>query len=197
MKLFNPQNITSFGIALISLGVLPANLHAADEIFLADPTIFTDNGKYYMSGTRFVDPQGFPLLESEDMVHWTYSRPDMMILRKGGQSYGSTGFWAPQIFKDKDGYLLAYTANEQTVVASSPTIDGIYTQDVASPVDGSQKNIDPFIFRDDDGRYYFYHVRFGGGNYLWGAEFNPETGKIVDGTLSKCFANTQSWEHTG
>lgn len=197
MKLFNPQNIASFGMALISIGVLPANLHAADEIFLADPTIFTDNGKYYMSGTRFVDPQGFPLLESEDMVHWTYSRPDMMILRKGGQSYGSTGFWAPQIFKDKDGYLLAYTANEQTVVASSPTIDGIYTQDAASPVDGSQKNIDPFIFRDDDGRYYFYHVRFGGGNYLWGAEFNPETGKIVDGTLSKCFANTQPWEHTG
>lgn len=197
MKLFHPHRLATLGLTFLFSATAADCIQAAEEIFLADPTIFTDNGKYYLSGTRFVDPQGFPLLESDDLTHWTYARPDMMILRKGGNSYGTTGFWAPQIFKDGDNYLLAYTANEQTVVASSPSINGVYSQTTLTPIDGSQKNIDPFIFRDDDGKYYLYHVRFGGGNYLWGAEFNPTTGKIVDGTLTKCFANTQPWEHTG
>ena len=33
----------------------------------------------------------------------------------------------------------------------------------ANPVDISEKNIDPFLFRDDDGKYYLYHVRFNRG----------------------------------
>lgn len=168
-----------------------------NEVFLADPTIFSSNGKFYLTGTRNVDPEGFSLLESEDLKHWSYARPDMMILRKGGNSFGSTGFWAPQILEYNGGYLFAYTANEQCVLTSSPSIAGTYTQSVIEPIDGSEKNIDPFIFRDDDGRYYIYHVRFGGGNYLWCGEFDPATGKIVQGTLKKCFDNTQGWEHTG
>lgn len=181
--------------------LFPAPLFAdspdPNEIFLADPTIFTDNGKYYMSGTRFIDPEGFPLLVSDDLEHWKYARPDMMILRKGDESFGSTGFWAPQLFRYGDSYLLAYTANEQTVVASAPSVNGTYSQSSICAVDQSEKNIDPFIFRDDDGKYYFYHVRFGGGNYLWGAEFDPESGTIRPETLTKCFSNTQQWEHTG
>lgn len=197
MNISIKASICSLLLATVAAASPVKAVAAGEEIFLADPTIFTEGSKYYLTGTRFVDPQGFPLLESDDLVNWTYVRPDMMILRNGGDSYGTTGFWAPQILKYGDDYVLAYTANEQCVMALSPTVDGIYSQTVKAPIDGSQKNIDPFIFRDDDGKYYLYHVRFGGGNYIWGAEFNPETGKIVDGTLTKCFSNTQQWENTG
>ena len=53
-----------------------------------------------------------------------------------------------------------------------------------------------FLFKDDDGKWYLYHVRFDHGNFLWVAEFNPQTGKIVDGTLTRCFKNDQAWEAT-
>lgn len=167
------------------------------QIYLADPTVYTENGKYYMAGTRSWSPAGFTLLESDDMQKWRYTRPDSMMLIKDNSTYGNTGFWAPQIYKYNDKYLFAYTANEQTCVAEASKLGDVFTQPTVRAVDSSAKNIDPFIFRDDDGKYYFYHVRFGGGNYLWVAEFDPETCTLVPGTLKKCFSNTQAWEHTG
>ncbi len=167
----------------------------AREIYLADPTVYTENGKFYMAGTRSYGPQGFTLLESSDLKHWAYAKKDSMILIKDQQTYGSTGFWAPQIFKDGNKYLFAYTANEQTAVAKADNLTDLYTQATIQPVDGSAKNIDPFIFRDDDGKYYFYHVRFNGGNILHVAEFDPVTCKFI-GNAKECFRNTEAWECT-
>ena len=47
-------------------------LYADDwkEIMYADPTIFVENGKYYLTGTRNQEPQGFAILESTDLEHW-------------------------------------------------------------------------------------------------------------------------------
>lgn len=173
-----------------------ANEAAVEEIFFADPTVYAENGRYYMIGTRAGRPQGFAMLESADLQTWTPVTPDSMVLRKGNSVYGDKGFWAPQIYKDGDKYLMLYTANEQTVMAKADSVAAVYTQQTIEPIDGSEKNIDPFLFRDDDGKYYLYHVRFDHGNFLWVAEFNPETGKIVDGTLTRCFKNDQPWEAT-
>lgn len=167
------------------------------EIFFADPTVFAENGKYYLTGTRNKEPLGFALLESENLQDWHYARPDSMILRKGERTFGDKGFWAPQFYKLGDRYLCLYTANEQLAMAQSDSIGALYTQTVVEPVDGSEKNIDPFLFRDDDGRFYLYHVRFDHGNFLWVAEFNPETGRIIEGTLTRVFKNDRPWEHTG
>lgn len=166
------------------------------EIFFADPTIYTENGKYYLTGTRNAEPLGFTMLESTDLKTWTLARPDSMILAKGKNAYGDKGFWAPQIFKDGDKYLYLYTANEQLALAKGDSVNALYTQEVIEPIDASEKNIDPFLFRDTDGKYYLYHVRFDNGNFLWVGEFNPETGKIVEGTLKPCFRNDQAWEAT-
>ena len=66
------------------------------EITYADPTIYVENGKYYLTGTRNQEPQGFAILESTDLEHWTV--PDgsslQLILRKGDRTYGEKGFWA-------------------------------------------------------------------------------------------------------
>lgn len=175
-------------------------LHADDwkEIMYADPTIFVENGKYYLTGTRNQEPQGFAILESTDLEHWTV--PDgtslQLILRKGDRTYGEKGFWAPQYFKDKRTYYFTYTANEQTVIASSKSVFGPFRQKEVKPIDASAKNIDSFLFKDDDGKYYLYHVRFNKGNYLWVAEFDIKKGSIKPETLKQCMDCTESWEKT-
>ncbi len=167
------------------------------EICFADPTIFVEDGKYYMTGTRSGEPAGFAVLESEDLVHWSYpAGRDSMILRKGDGTFGEKGFWAPQYFKDGGTYWFTYTADEQTVLASSDNVCGPFRQKAIGPIDGSAKNIDSYIFRDDDGKYYLYHVRFNKGNYIWVAEFDIEKGCIRPETLTRCLDCTEDWERT-
>lgn len=167
------------------------------EIFYADPTVFEENGTYYLTGTRGGEPRGFALLESTDLVNWHHVAPDSMILQCGDSTFGTKGFWAPQIVKEGSDYWLTYTADEQTSFAKADSVNGRFSQTEIAPIDGSEKNIDSFLFKDDDGKWYLYHVRFDNGNFLWVAEFDPKTGHIVEGTLKNCFRNDQAWEHTG
>lgn len=171
------------------------------EIFFADPTIYVSGGKYYLTGTsgdRGV--RGFSILTSTDLKTWSVP-PEAgdtihAILSRGDHAYGDSGFWAPQLFRTEKQHYLAYTANEQTALAQSTSLLGPYTQELVRPIDPTAKNIDPFIFRDDDGKYYMYHVRFDHGNYLWVAEFDLGNGKIKPGTLTKCFGASEPWETT-
>ena len=171
---------------------------AGEEITFADPTIFVENGKYYLTGTGGANTIGFKLLESTDLANWTACNADSphFILKKGDNSFGEWGFWAPQIYRHGDKYLLFYTANEQVAVAKSDSITGHYTQSTIRPIDGSEKNIDPFLFKDDDGSYYLYHVRFDNGNYLWSARYDIETDSIDHSSLVRCFGLTDAWEKT-
>jgi len=172
------------------------------ELFFADPTIYIENGKYYLTGTGGTGrgASGFSVLESKDLKTWAppagISDSVHRILTKGDQTFGTEGFWAPQLFKVNGAYYLTYTANEQTVLAQSASVLGPYRQKEVAPIDGSEKNIDSYIFKDDDGKYYLYHVRFANGNYLWVAEFDLEKGKIKPETLRKCFDQTEPWEAT-
>jgi len=172
-------------------GFSPARFHIAssqERALAASIGVLIENGKYYLTGTRNQEPQGFAILESTDLEHWTV--PDdtslQLILRKGDQTYGEKGFWAPQYFKDKRTYYFTYTANEQTVIASSKSVFGPFRQKEVKPIDASAKNIDSFLFKDDDGKYYLYHVRFNKGNYLWVAEFDIKKGSIKPETLKQC-----------
>lgn len=172
------------------------------ELFFADPTIYVENGKYYLTGTGGSGKSasaGFAALESTDLKTWTVPtgmQGPHMILSKGEQAFGTHGFWAPQLFKENGTYYLTYTANEQTVLTQSATLLGPYTQAEVAPIDGSEKNIDSYIFKDDDGKHYLYHVRFDNGNYLWVAEFDLKKGEIKPETLTKCFGQTEPWEAT-
>ena len=192
-------------IIICSLMLITALQLAAQEkqeIFYADPTIFEEGGKYYLTGTggHRGGPSGFSVLESDDLKNW-YPPADAtdgvyMIMTKGDQAYGERGFWAPQIFKVDDTYYLSYTANEQTVLTQSKSLLGPFKQKEVAPIDGSEKNIDSFVFKDEDGKYYLYHVRFNNGNYLWVAEFDMDKDKIKPETLTKCFDQTEDWEAT-
>ncbi|WP_421871519.1 glycoside hydrolase family 43 protein [Marinoscillum sp.] len=170
------------------------------EIFLADPTIYQEGETYYLIGTKNRKPLGFSILESKDLKSWTVpagqSDSLYMILNEGDNTFGTWGFWAPQIIKEGSTYYLTHTANEQTVLTTSNSLMGPFRQEEVGPIDGSEKNIDSYIFKDDDGKYYLYHVRFNRGNYLWVAEFDLEAGEIKPETLTKCFDQTEDWEAT-
>lgn len=184
-------------LSTLSLGTIVAQ---DNQIYFADPTVFVENGKYYLTGTIGDGPKGFAILESTDLKHWRSGNGDpfRMILSPGEKVFGTDMFWAPQIFKDNGRYYLTYSANEQTAVASSASLTGPYLRDVSDvrPIDGSEKNIDSFIFKDDDGKYYLYHVRFNHGNYIWVAEFDLAKGTIKKETLRQCLRYTEDWEKT-
>lgn len=170
------------------------------KILYADPTIFYDNGKYYMSGTSQVSNQnnrGFTYLSSENLKEWYSEVSDAYHFILGpewGNVYGTSGFWAPQWYKDNLQYYFLYTANEHIAIAQSNTATGIFQQKRVGAIDISEENIDPYLFKDDDGKYYLYHVRFREGNYIWVGEFDINTGKISPATLSQCLELTDPWE---
>ncbi len=200
LKLHKMQPVFIF--LLFLSGVVQLSAQEKQELFFADPTIRVENGRYYLTGTsgHRHGPAGFSILESKDLKTWAppvgTSGSFRMILTKGDQTFGSRGFWAPQIFRAGDTCYLTYTASEQTVLARSGSLLGPYRQEEVGPIDGSEKNIDSFLFKDDDGRYYLYHVRFNNGNFLWVAAFDLEKGKIRPETLTKCFDQTEPWEAT-
>ena len=164
-----------------------------EQIAFADPTIVRQGANYYLTGTTNTIPQGFSMLVSKDLNNWTSTGP---LLTEGPQVYGDKGFWAPQLYLNGKTWQLAYTANEQVAVAESSSLTGPFTQKQVKPVDASEKNIDPFIFTDDDGKTYLYHVRFNNGNYLWVAAYDKNTMSIDPSTLKQCLGNTEAWENT-
>ncbi|MDE6085187.1 MAG: glycoside hydrolase family 43 protein, partial [Muribaculaceae bacterium] len=151
---------------------------------------------YYMAGTQYSKLPGFTVLTSENLTEWTPAQTDTVPnLTPGPGVFGSKGFWAPQFLVTDSCTYMFYTANEQIAIAKAPAINGKYTWD-GTAIDDSEKNIDPFLFTDTDGRHYLYHVRFDNGNWLWVGEFDFNTGHFIEGTLTPIFRNDQEWEHT-
>ncbi len=185
---------TLFYTAAIITAALPT---AAQQpsVFLADPTIFSDNGKYYMYGTG--NSQGFMVYESTDAKSWRL--PDDSTKRfalKRGNTYGTCGFWAPQVFKYRNSYYMAYTANEQIAIAKAAGAAGPFTQEKPVAISGSGKQIDPFVFFDPGGKVYLYHVKLQNGNRIFVTEMKPDLSDVIPGTEKECIASTAGWENT-
>ncbi len=87
-----------------------------------------------------------------------------------GMRLARKGFWAPQIFVYKNKFYMAYTANEQIAIAESESPLGPFTQTKKDSLASTLKQIDPFVFFDDDGKKYLYHVRLTNGNRIFVAE---------------------------
>lgn len=167
------------------------------QIHLADPTVFCDNGTYYLYGTSPVSDNGFWVYTSTDLQHWSgpAGAVDGYALR--GNTYGTQGFWAPQVFKKDGRYAMAYTANEQIAIAWADSPLGPFVQDESAMIPAKTKEIDPFVFHDDDGKTYMYHVRLIGGNRIYVAEMNDDLRSMKEETARECIAvNDKGWENT-
>jgi len=167
----------------------------ADSIFLADPTIFYNNGTYYLYGTG--GKEGFLVYTSTNLKNWKgpAGAKDGYALRKG-DAFGTSGFWAPQVFEQNGKFYMAYTANENIAIAKSDSPLGPFKQDSIKPISGTGKQIDPFVFTDDDGTKYLYHVRLGNGNRIFVAKMKDDFSDIQPQTLQECITATAPWENT-
>lgn len=190
-----------FRILQIFIFALTANIAAAQsDIFLADPTIFYYDGTYYMYGTGIAgNNDGIPVLQSKDMRNWEIPANTLegYALKNGVSTYGTQGFWAPQVFKRDDSFYMFYTANEYNAVAKSASPTGLFTQDNIATLISDRRQIDAYILFDDDGKAYYYHVRFTNGNEIWVAEIKDDFSGIYENTLTKCISITEPWEYTG
>lgn len=166
-----------------------------DTIYLADPTIFLDKGTYYLYGTS--SEQGFLVYQSKDLKNWTgpTGKTNGFALAKG-DAYGSKGFWAPQVFKIGKTYYMAYTADEHIAIAQSDSPLGPFKQKEIKALSGVGKQIDPFVFRDTDGKFYLYHVRLTEGNRIFVARMKDDLSDILPETVKECITATQDWENT-
>lgn len=166
-----------------------------DSVFMADPTIFYNEGTYYLYGTGARD--GFLVYTSKDMKDWrgpAGPRNGYALIK--GDAYGTSGFWAPQVFKAGSEFYMAYTANEHIAIAKSKSPLGPFTQDSFKTISGTSRQIDPFVFKDDDGKIYLYHVRVENGNRLFVAEMKSDLSDIKPETVKECLSATESWENT-
>lgn len=167
------------------------------NIYLADPTIFYENGIYYLYGTGGGPDVGFLVYTSTDRKHWEGPRgvSDGYALKKG-DAYGSKWFWAPQVFRYKEAYYMAYTADECIAIARSESPLGPFKQDTLAKLPASIRQIDSYVFFDEDGKVYLYHVRLNQGNRLFVAELNEDLTAIREETLTECISAQGGWEDT-
>ena len=113
---------------------------ATEQIYFADPTVFRQGTKYYLYGTDgFNADSGFNGYVSEDMRRWSGALTgDQRGLTKGA-SFGTKGFWAPQVFRHNGRYRMAYTANEHIAIAYSDNPAGPFKQAAIKAIDAGCK----------------------------------------------------------
>ena len=168
------------------------------SIYLADPTIFSANNMYYLYGTVGANANnGFLVYTSPDLKHWSASKEvnNGYALQKG-DAYGTKGFWAPQVFAYNKKFYMAYVANENIAIAESDSPLGPFKQLVRDSLSANVKQIDPFVFIDDDGKKYLYHVRLTQGNKIYVAEMTDDFSAIKPETVHECITATEPWENT-
>lgn len=140
---------------------------------VADAGVFRHAGTYYIMG---VGTSG-GVYTSEDLVHW--SGPVQAFSMKNAWAIGPAAtddnIHACDMVLHNGVFHLYWSVNNGDLrqighaVADAPT--GPFLEPITdSPFDG---RIDPQCFQDDDGRYYFYTVKFLTGNIIFG---QPMTG---------------------
>ena len=163
------------------------------QIYLADPAIFYSSGIYYLYGTVEGNSGiGFKVYVSKDQKNWQ----EKGYALKKGESFGEKGFWAPQVFERNGKFYMAYVADERIAIAQSDNPSGPFVQSKIKMLEAPVKQIDPFVFQDDDGKVYLYHVRLQQGNRLFVAEMNPDLSEIIPETLRECINASEGWENT-
>ena len=166
-------------------------------LYLADPFIFEENGVFYAYGTYAKD--GIAVYKSYNMKEWEGPCGNAvggLALHKS-DSWGEYNFWAPEVYKSGDRYVMTYSAEERVVVAFSDSPAGPFRQETPyAPYATGKGSIDSHIFMDDDGQAYMYFVRFGfgKGNEIRYVKLEKDL-KTVCGPQKECINATRgTWE---
>ena len=164
-------------------------------IFLADPFIHYENDKYYAFGTK--EDLGFKVYVSEDLKTWKLhdGERDGFVLHKQ-DVWGEKYFWAPEVYKIGNEYIMYFTSSVRISCAVSKSIFGPFTQKKKKPMCETESRIDNTLFIDDDGQAYTYFNRWGqqGGSEVWGAKLKEDYQTICEDTLFRVLGAEEPWE---
>lgn len=200
-KFLFKRSLFLLGLVMILAGCGASNIPSSDDqlegeiLELADPTIFYKDDLYYLYGTG--SPHGFKVYTSKDLKVWEgpQGSTDGFALKKG-EVFGDRGFWAPQVFEYQDKVYMAYTANQSIAIAASESPLGPFGQQKKKALEAPVRQIDPFVFIDEDDKKYLYHVRVAdGGNRIYVAEMKDDFSGIKEETLTECIQATETWEN--
>jgi beta-xylosidase len=134
----------------------------------SDPDVIRDGNNYYLVASTFAFVPGIPILQSNDLVHWTilaHVLPRIEIAPQydmvNGNRYGH-GVWAPAIRKHGGLFYVYFpTPDEGIFVSTAKTIAGPWSKPVAVIAQPGLE--DPCPFWDDDGNAYLVHSKKGAG----------------------------------
>lgn len=173
-----------------------ANILSA-EIFVADPSIFYHEGTYYLIGTDAFDHcNPFTIYTSTDFKNWSNKDKDGKIQYALDAKKTFTGkrSVAPQMFKYKDKFIFAYSEYRLAFAKADNPI-GPYSQDVPACIPAKSKQIDPYVFIDDDGkRYVYFSFADKVKNWIYVAEIDETFTKLTN--LKPCICAENGWENT-
>ncbi len=171
------------------------------NILLADPTIYNDEGTYYLYGTGRQpgrSGQGFEVYRSNDLVTWEgpIGNDEGFCLKRSAATWGTRGFWAPQLIKHNGKYHFVYTADEHIAIATADSPLGPFRQEEPACLPADVREIDPFIFFDGKKTYIYYVRVHDGGNRIYVAEMNKDMKSMKENTARLCVEAEGGWEHT-
>ena len=158
---------------------------------LADPYILLDGDTYYAYGTHASD--GIEYWTSTNLQEWTYGGLALSKANTSEQQW----FWAPEIYKMDDRYVMYFSANEHLFVATADSPRGPFIQQGSHMLEaliGDEKCIDSSMFTDDDGTHYLFFVRFTDGNCIWMCRLEDDGITPVANTLKHCLSVSADWE---
>ena len=143
-----------------------------------------DGKNYYLISSTFEFVPGIPILQSNDLVHWTIighvlprieldPRYDMA----GGNRYGR-GVWAPALRKHNGLFYVYFpTPDEGIFVSTAKKITGPWSKPVAVVAQAGLE--DPCPFWDDDGEAYLLHSMKGAGPLIL-HRMSPDGKSVLD-----------------
>lgn len=167
----------------------------------ADPGVARDGDRYVMACTSGNSATGFPLRTSSDLVHWSSAGA---VFPSGTRpSWGSGDFWAPEIHRVGDHWVVYYSARSGD---GSLALGAAYADDVLGPYtdlgapllhDPSPGVIDAHFFEAPDGRRFL----------TWKIDGNAvgastpiyirplaDDGLSFTGSRTQILTNDRSWE---
>lgn len=162
----------------------------------ADPFILLHEDTYYCYGTN--SPDGIKAYESKDLKNWKElnNGRNGFVLRKE-DVWGEKSFWAPEVYKVKDRFIMYFTADMHISCAVSSSPAGPFVQKEKMPMEQDHIWIDNTLFIDEDGKgYCFFSHMFDNndGSSLWYGELENDYMTLKKESCQRCLTRTLPWE---
>lgn len=158
----------------------------------ADPFVLYDEGLYYAYGT--FSPDGIAVARSKDLKQWKMNvgRSEGGLALFKADSYGEKRFWAPEVYRVGDRYIMYYSAEEHVCAAVGNSPLGPFRQIERRPLISEMRTIDNSLFFDKDGDPWMVFVKCG--NEIWIAEMQKDCLHVKKETMHEILRATEPWE---